>query len=550
MIKIFTLLNLTGLFLFDLLFLSGVSISQDTPATMAAGSEIKVTVTIHKEQLSGFAKLQIDLPAGFSASAIETRGASFTFADGKAKFIWMALPSQPEFKVTYTLSASATAGGSASIGGKFSYIEENERKAADIPVSTITITGGAAVAAQPAPATNAEDVASAASATPAPPATATATQSFTLPAIAPVRGPGSVVAARTITPVTATEMLVEVTVHKGNVRGFGKLQETIPAGFTAVEKSNGDAIFTTADRVVKFVWLNLPTQADLKVAYLLRANSQPEGEYSVNGEFGYLLNDETQKAVVGTTNFFTGTKALEAIAAAEAAAKNNAGTGTINNGGTTEAATPANNEDVTATLNDLSVLRNQYESLQPMDAGLDGRINVQKQKIDALMVDLRTGKIDAATARGQASVIAKAREDLNTQIEKQKTQAATQQAVQQTTTAQTAAPKPRTSPSGSVPAPETGITYKVQISAAHREVGAAYFAERHHYTGEFSIERHDGWIKYVTGRHAAYGSARDQRQSYVAAGYDFPGPFVTAYNNGERITVQEALMISNQKWVQ
>jgi hypothetical protein len=101
-----------------------------------------------------------------------------------------------------------------------------------------------------------------------------------------------------------------------------------------------------------------------------------------------------------------------------------------------------------------------------------------------------------------------------------------------------------------VSAPEKGVTYKVQITAAHREVGKAYFNARHRYTGAFSIERHQGWIKYVTGSFGEYREARDQRVRYVEAGHDFPGPFVTAYNNGERITVQEALLITKQQWVQ
>ena len=474
MIKFLTLLNLSGILLFNAFFLTNVVITHETPATMQAGTEVKVTVTIDKGTLNGFAKLQIDLPEGLSATAIETKGASFTFADGKAKFIWMALPNQPQFKVSYTLGAASDATGSLPINGKFSYIEDNERKTEDLATTSVTITGGTvaqdhstapapgATASAPAIPDNSNDVTFAGAGAPIKEAEVVSESG-----IAPQQGAGGVSGTRSISAITETEMLVEVVVNKGDIRGFGKLQETIPAGFTALEKNSSEAIFTAQDRIVKFVWLNLPAAKELKVVYKLRANSQPDGEYTVNGEFGYLLNDETQKAVLGSTNFLTGPKALETQAVATQ----------------TE---PARTEPAHTTTEPVKTKPEPVKTTTPKD--------------------------DGATAKKD---------------------------------------KPKAKPTTSVvPGAETGITYKVQIMAAHREVGGDYFDRQFHYGGDFSIERHEGWIKYVTGRHSEYSSARDQRQGFISAGHNFRGPFVTAYNNGDRITVQEALMISHQKWAQ
>lgn len=110
--------------------------------------------------------------------------------------------------------------------------------------------------------------------------------------------------------------------------------------------------------------------------------------------------------------------------------------------------------------------------------------------------------------------------------------------------------EPKTTPR--IPTPETGIVYKVQMMhTGHREVGKNLLLQHppplH---GSFQRGAPPKVIKYVTGRFGSYSEARDQRVGYVAAGHQFPGPFVTAYNNGDRMTVQEALLLSNQKWVQ
>lgn len=508
MIKLFTLFNLVGLFLFNLLFIDDVRISQDVPARIMPGTEVRVTVTIDKANIIGFAKLQIDLPPGLSARAIDTRGASFTFADNKAKFIWMALPGQASFKVSYTLTADAGATGIHPVTARLSYIQDNERKTVDAAAATITF-GDAQVAinapsepqapkpmdpvteetaqAEEAPAVeppspSANDLVSAAPAGIIPDLPVT-----DLPDLPAQAGPGEVTATRKVTQMNESELLVEVTIKKGALRGFGKLQENIPAGFTSIEKGNDDAIFSMTGRMLKFVWLNMPSKSELKVAYRLLAPAGADGVYTINGEFGYLYNDLTQRAVVGSSSF-----TMDGfVAVAEERPE-----------------TPA---PVTPT---------------PTQPVVDTPAPVTTQEPKPVTPVAEPATPVATTPK------------------------ATPATRPEETTASTTVTQPATPRATTTPAPETGITYKVQITAAHREVGKPYFIQRHNFHGDFNIERHEGWIKYVTGKYDQYRAARDQRQSYIEAQYKFPGPFVTAYNNGERITVQEALMISKQQWVQ
>ena len=96
--------------------------------------------------------------------------------------------------------------------------------------------------------------------------------------------------------------------------------------------------------------------------------------------------------------------------------------------------------------------------------------------------------------------------------------------------------------------PMSDIFYRVQLAAGRRNVSLTYIKKKHGFSDEIFLENHQGWYKYTTGNYPEYVYARDRREN-IKRLYKFNGPFVTAYNAGERITVQEALLISKQKWV-
>src|SRR3954470_16666756 len=95
------LFNTIALLIYQFFFADGVTITQKVPSSAKAETEFTVELTINKGATTGFAKLQQDLPEGFTAIQDENNGASFTFSNQSVKFIWMSLPGDKEFKIKY-----------------------------------------------------------------------------------------------------------------------------------------------------------------------------------------------------------------------------------------------------------------------------------------------------------------------------------------------------------------------------------------------------------------------------------------------------------------
>jgi cell division septation protein DedD len=471
MIKyLFILVNAFTVFIYSLFGGdNGITVSGNIPKTMTAGQEVAIEIKVTKGTMSGFAKLQLDVPEGLSLKELENRGANFSYSDGVAKWVWASLPTESDITVKATLIASSSASGVKTIGAKYSFVENNAKQVVEmVPIEvTIGADGGSAVTTtttQSTVVTPTETAANTNTTAAAPETNTTAANSNKEPA-------GNVTVVRTISKGSNDgEYIVNLKVKKGSTRGFARYSDDLPSGVTAKAISTDGSSFSVADGKVKFVWVSVLIKDELDLSYSLSSNTNVS--MILKGEYSYLEDNQSKKFLL----------APEPLAI------------TLNQAATTTATEPVITPTVAVTTPTLAV--------------------VTPTETPAVVTPTQTQAVVTPT-----------------------------ETVAVTTPTET--PKTVVEP---VVKTDGNVNYRVQIGAfTNANVTASALKQKFGISENVNTEMQGGFSKFMIGSHGEYKGARDQRE-VVRNNNGVKGAFVVAYNQSKRITVQEALMISNQKW--
>lgn len=453
------------LFIFSFFFGDGPnSVTGNFPKSAKAGSEFPAEIVVKKGAIGGFAKLQIEVPQGLTIKEVDSKGATFSFDSGLAKYIWTSAPQEPEFTIKIMVSVSASASGSKTIASKYSYVNNNAKEVVEMTPAEIMIGDGAAdVAATATDNTTSTESSSPATTTPVatetiaattPPADNSTTPAATTPPPTSNGEPSSNVSCeRTVMAgSTAGEYNVEIKIKKPGIKGFAKFQDLVPAGYKVkTHLQTAGSSMSEADGKVKFVWVSLPAEDEMTIGYVLEKTGTP-GAVSISGEFSYLEDNQTKKIKLPAS--------------------------VISDNGAVAANPPANTEPV---------------------------------------------KTEAPA---------------NT-TEPVKTESTQQVAVENTQPVKTESSAP-------IAKKEGNVSYCVQIGAFRNAIGSEVLAKKFSISETIKSEMAEGYSKFMVGNFNEYKGARDHRENVKQKGCN--SAFVAAYNGPKRITVQEALMITNQKW--
>lgn len=522
------LFNVVFTLILNVIFGEGVKVTQNIPDKVNPGDEFVVELIVNKTDVSGFAKIQQELPEGFIAEAIETQGASFTFHDQKIKLIWMALPEADEFIIKYKATAGKEVNGTFDITGKFSYLYNNERKVIDLPINQIQV-------GEPPETEQLAEVAE------------------------ETKEELTVTADRTIVQNGDNDFTITVKINHNGIVGFSKVQETLPEGVSSAEGiDTKHSVFSNVDNFAKFVWMSTPVEEEITISYNVKGDISADELKNMSGTYAYLDNEETKKAPISTAEVEEIEEPQEETPEEETPAEELLAKETQEETETTsESEVPT---EVAIAMAAEQAAKEEAESNQETEPETS---NQETSPVEEVVETVEEESIEEQQEIAETieevpteSITEKIEEPIKEEIVAETTVSTTKEEStteneslpdqNETITASNKAEPTMTS----TPSPQAGINFKVQICAGHEIVVVdQYFKKEYQFSEEkINTENHEGWIKYTIGSYNEYQSARDRR-NVVTDGYSLPGPFVTAYNSGERITVQEALMIANQKWV-
>ena len=103
------------------------------------GTSCVIQINVIQSNVDEFMKFSQPLPAGYSASELDSKAGDFHFENNEIKIIWLKAPSPKAYTISYKLNIPANAAGYISLGGRITYATaSNERKSYTIPAKEIT----------------------------------------------------------------------------------------------------------------------------------------------------------------------------------------------------------------------------------------------------------------------------------------------------------------------------------------------------------------------------------------------------------------------------
>ncbi len=397
------------------------------------------------------------------------------------------------------------------------------------------------------------------------------------------------------------EFQVTLIIDKGSLESFSRFTQELPYGLTAKRVSTANGDFTFEDQRVRLIWLKLPAEPKLEVTYVVNVDKRLKGSFTLKGELSFIEQNERKNIIVVGGHEIRiipdSTVADSMLVDIHDFAKM-----------APELLSPGN-ENLTVLREDpvqtgaheftvsLLVKKNHLDKFAKIEEYLpagfravegdskDGIFSFSQGTAKILWMnlppepefvvtykiipdpgkklsDLNISGSFSYIAGNQSKTVAVVAKNFNLAEEEtdKDTTSGYVAAVQETNPAnettgptetglvKTAAETPKGLENKShLLQPAKGIYYRVQLAAGHKKINIDTYFKKRKVTDPVMMEFHEGWQKYTTGSFDIYHDARNYRVK-IWNTTPIKDAFVSAYNNGTRITVQEALMISSQKW--
>lgn len=104
------------------------------PSKIDAGKSYPIDIIVHKENISGFAKLELYMPVGIELDPIENMGATLIKQGQLIKYIWIELPAVKDIKITASINVDYRLSGYKEIYGNFFFVQDKNKSKISIGV--------------------------------------------------------------------------------------------------------------------------------------------------------------------------------------------------------------------------------------------------------------------------------------------------------------------------------------------------------------------------------------------------------------------------------